>query len=685
MELLCTHFLLAALALAPAPPDTPVVTLDEVVVIGSRIPEELLRVPAGLSVVDRSDFADTRFLSLKDALGSVPGVFIQSRSGAQDVRLTIRGFGARGNGERSNTGNIRSIRVLTDGIPVSEPDGRTSLDLVDLGSTGMIEVARSNVSAVYGNASGGAVNMRTDLSFESPFAEVIGRAGSFGYHREQGRAGFTFDNGGRATVSIVNSTFDGWRDHSESSIFSGQLRVTAPLSGESRLGVLLDGASDLNRFPGPLTAAQADSAPHQANPTFVARDDRRVNRIGRLALTFNDAVAPTQDLALTFFLEPKVLQRSERNRFRDFNRYHVGGSGTWDWRTSLRSGLDSRLSLGGDEAWQDGSILFYNLEPGGSRGEELLANQREGANSAGVFVQEELIWNEHWSARFGARYDMLWYLAEDHIDPLLNDDRRFSRITPKAALSRQLGRHTIYAALGGGVEMPAFNEIDPPAPYDTLTALNPFLDPMHSTTYELGARGELRPGGAGGGGRVRYDAALYWIDIYNDIVPFDGGAYYMTAGKSRRRGAELSFDWLPIDRLRLDGAFTLSENRYITYENDLGNFSGHQVAGLPAGVLRASARYLTAMGVSGELAVESVDDYFADDANTAIADAYTTLDATVSYARAIRTNTFRLYIAGHNLTDRQYIASVFLNGLNGEFYEPGLPRNWSAGLTFHWE
>ena len=134
-----------------AAPETLVVPLQEIVVTGTRTPESALRVPAAISVIPRERFENTRGISLKDALGSTPGVLVQSRGGAQDVRVTIRGFGARGSGERSNSGNMRGIRVLTDGIPLTEPDGRTSLDLVDLGNADRIEVSRSNASALYGN------------------------------------------------------------------------------------------------------------------------------------------------------------------------------------------------------------------------------------------------------------------------------------------------------------------------------------------------------------------------------------------------------------------------------------------------------------------------------------------------------------------------------------------------------
>ena len=74
--------------------------------------------------------------------------------------------------------------------PVSEPDGRTSLDLVDVGTTDQVEVARSNVSAQYGNASGGVVNLRTNLDFDRSFLRVEESGGSFGLRRDQVTYGY---------------------------------------------------------------------------------------------------------------------------------------------------------------------------------------------------------------------------------------------------------------------------------------------------------------------------------------------------------------------------------------------------------------------------------------------------------------------------------------------------------------
>lgn len=666
---------------AAALSDTAVVPLPEVVVTGTRTLETQLRAPAAISVVNRREFSDSRGISLKDALGFVPGVFVQSRSGGQDIRITIRGFGARGNGERSNTGNIRGIRVMTDGIPVTEPDGRSSLDLVDLGSAGSVEVQRSNASALFGNATGGVVNVRSDLSFERPFVELRERAGSFGYHREQGVVGFAVGRG-RGTISVLNSTLDGWRVHSGSTSTQAQVRFTTPLDESTRLGVLLDAASNLNRFPGALDSLQFETNRRQANPTFIQRDDRRRNRIGRVAMTLDRALDTAQDLSVSLFVEPKVLQRSERNRFRDFNRYHVGGSTTYQRRERWSPTLEGRTAVGADEAYQDGAIQFYTLTASGGRGTGLVADKREGANSAGIFVEQELRWNQRWSARVAARYDNLWYLAEDHIDPTLNAEKTFARWTPKVSLSYGFDAHTVYASLGGGVEAPAFNEIDPPPGLDTLTSLNPFLEPMRSKTYEMGGKGRLAQ--LASLGEVRYDAALYWVDVYNDIVPYNGGAYFFTAGRSRRRGAELGLDWLPLRGLLVEGALTVSENRYLDYKNLVEDFSGHRIAGLPRTTFSGRARYDAPGGVSVAVRAENVGAYFADDRNAATAAAFTLLGASLGYERPVGEFALRAFVAGDNLTDQHYVASVFINGINNQFFEPGVPRNWSAGLTLRY-
>ncbi len=142
---------------------------------------------------------------------------------------------------------------------------------------------------------------------------------------------------------------------------------------------------------------------------------------------------------------------------------------------------------------------------------------------------------------------------------------------------------------------------------------------------------------------------------------------------------------LHITRVTPHGAVTVCDSRYLEYRNDLGDFSDDRIAALPETVFGASARWDDAAGLSADVTVEGAGSYFADDANTASAAAYGLLGGRVGFERMLGRNTLRAFVAGDNLLPKQYVASLFINGISGEYFEPGLPRNWSAGLDLRWQ
>ncbi|HSL88999.1 MAG TPA: TonB-dependent receptor plug domain-containing protein, partial [Ignavibacteriaceae bacterium] len=124
---------------------------DDVVVTGTRIQKKIIDIPYSVIRISNKQYQYDRKISIGDVLNFVPGVFLQSRYGNHDVRISIRGFGSR-----SNTG-IRGVRILLDGIPESEPDGQTRIEAIDFNSIGSIEIVKGNSSSLYTNAPGGVV------------------------------------------------------------------------------------------------------------------------------------------------------------------------------------------------------------------------------------------------------------------------------------------------------------------------------------------------------------------------------------------------------------------------------------------------------------------------------------------------------------------------------------------------
>jgi len=685
-----------ALAAQRAPVDTTRQRLDTVVVSATRELRSLTQVPFAVSVVRAEQWAGRSGYGIDQALSQLPGVVALSRYGTQDVRLTIRGFGTRGAGDRSNAGTSRGVRVLLDGIPETEPDGRTSFDQIDLASITRVEVLRSNGSAAYGNAAGGIVSLSSMPEFTDRFAELTQQTGSFGLQRTTVRGGAAV-GAAKTWGAVTRTTFDGWRGHSDASrtqLIGGAL---APLSGGGQLGVQLAAASNLFRLPGPLTPAQYEADPQQANATYASRDERRFNRLMRLGLTLDQPIGESQDVSAMLFVNPKMLQRSERNSFRDFTRIHSGGSLGWGTRATL-AGRTHRLRVGGDFAFQDGAIQFYSLAAGNTRG-TLTTNKAEGAQNAGLYVQDEVAVRDGLTLLVGARYDDIAYFYRDYVTPALNDRRRFTQLTPRVGLSWLVGGNTVYASYGAGVEAPAGNETDPPATGlpSAATAISPLIDPIRSHTIEAGIRRYVTVGSTGLQG-VTVDAALYRIRVNGEPVPYNGGRFYLTAGEVTRQGLEFAVaaDLAAGLTARVSG--TLSQNTYDTYRVDstyLGApgasvvLDGNQVAGLPGRVLNGSLGWRPAglpwLGL--ELGVQHFGDYYADDRNAVDVPGFTVFRAAASAERTLTGGLIaRASVAVENLTDATYVGSAFVNPdySSGQplAYESGLPRSLVLGLTF---
>ncbi len=681
--------------------DTIVYNMDPVVSIGTRMPESWIQVPLALSYIEMKDIPSGKGYGLDEILMGIPGVLAQSRYGNQDIRLTIRGYGARGAGERSNAGTSRGIRILTNGFPETEPDGRTAFDLVDISGAGGVEVMRSNASSVYGNASGGVMNIMSNTDFDSPFAAFTEELGSFGFRKEILRAGAMVGSG-RMYLSLSNTNSGGWRQQSRSTQTLVTTGLTAPLGKRTNMGVHVAATSNLFDIPGPLNQAQYDSAAEQADSLYIRRDERRFNRLGRIGVTADHGLDDNNTISASMFVQPKYLQRSERGTYRDFNRYHIGGNAMYSNMSMLSGDTRNTVLVGIDEAYQDGAILFYTLSSTGQRALPLRDNKREGANTFGAFLQDEISFGDQWLALLGVRYDNITYYSESYINLKLQDTKSFEHWTPKAGITYRISpSHSIYANLGGGVEVPAGNETDPIGTYgqDTVYSINPLLEPIQSTTVEVGTKQIVSLGDAVPRAYLTYDVALYWLQVTDDIIPYRNGRFYFTAGKTERMGVEIGGNIQFTNGFSVNAAFTFSNNEYKEYTVDsihygnpgkVADYSGNEMVGVPNLFYNIGVKYASTalMGAYISANLQHVGDYFADDANKINVPAYAILGARVGIDH-LSIGSSKFYVGGfagvNNLTDEKYIGSAWLNpdvvSGSARYIEPGLPQNFIGALS----
>jgi iron complex outermembrane receptor protein len=679
------------------------VRLPEVTVTATRTPARVLDVPLAVTVVHGEDLRGVAGNRVDQGLRTVPGVLAQSRAGGSDVRIVIRGFGARGAGDRSNAGTTRGIRILQDGVPETEPDGRTSMDLVDLAAVEELEVVRSNASALWGNAAGGVVSFSSIPAFDSPFVQGEQQAGGYGLMRYVLRAGQPV-GAARTYFVLAHTDQEGWRRNSEGRRTLLNAGLVAPIGGRTEVRLHAVAADNRWAIPGPLTRAALDADPRQANAVYAERRERRHNRLARVSAQAEHRAGERLTLQGMVFAQPKELQRSERGTYRDFDRHHAGGSLGARWAHTTLPGLAASLSAGVDHARQGGAGIFRSLTEEGGRGTEVRTHQEENSSNFGVYAQEQLSIGERLDLTLGARWDDVTYDVVDVLEPRLSDRRSFSRLSPKLGLVWHLSPiRSLYASVGGGVEAPAGNETDPVSTFgqDTVYGINPLLRPIRSTTYEVGAKAF----DGRGDGLVRafsYDLALYWTEVRDEIVPYRGGRFYFSAGAVRRRGAELGVRVVTAPGLELDAALAGNDHRYTRYAVDsvhygrpgaVADFSGNRVVGIPDVHGSAALRWSPPFRREAELevGVQWVDGFWADDANAVRVPGYALWSARLGLRRPVPLPgglTLRASVQLENLGDARYVASAFLNPdvVDGEpvAFEPGLPRHAVATVSLGW-
>ena len=243
-----------ALAAQTAPVE-PGVKLAPVVVTATRTEVAPFDVPASIDRVGSETIRDNRMqVNISEDLGGVPGVLARDRQNyAQDVQISVRGFGAR------STFGIRGVRLYVDGIPATLPDGQGQITNVDLGSADRIEVLRGPFSALYGNSAGGVIQVFTEEGSGAPTFGVGFAAAATTPSASSAKASGAIGSFGYVVSGSVFGT-DGYRDHSEAERRIGNVKLTWHPDDASKWTFVLNSvALPKAQDPLGLTRAQFDS------------------------------------------------------------------------------------------------------------------------------------------------------------------------------------------------------------------------------------------------------------------------------------------------------------------------------------------------------------------------------------------------------------------------------------------
>ncbi|EIY4974904.1 TonB-dependent receptor [Klebsiella quasipneumoniae] len=657
-----------------------------------------LDTPAAVSVVNGDEMRQAApRVNLSESLGAVPGLQVQNRQNyAQDLQLSIRGFGSR------STYGVRGLRIYVDGIPATMPDGQGQTSNIDIGSVDTIEVLRGPFSALYGNSSGGVINVTSQTGTQPPTVEASSYYGSFGTWHYGMKATGAVGDGSHAgdvdyTVSTNRFTTHGYRDHSGARKNLANARLGVRINDVSKLTLLLNSVDIKANDAGGLTADEWCDNPRQS-PRGDQYNTRKNTRQTQAGLRYERQLSAQDDLSVMMYAgERETTQFQSIPRAPQLKPSHAGG--VIDL-TRHYQGIDTRLTHRGEllvpvtltagldyenmSERRKGYENFVMVNGAPQYGEQgaLRRNERNLMWNVDPYLQTQWQLTDKLSLDAGVRYSSVWFDSNDYyITPGNGDDSgdaSYHKWLPAGSLKYALtDAWNVYLSAGRGFETPTINELSYRS--DNQSGLNFGLKPSTNDTVEIGSKTRI--------GNGLLTAALFQTDTDNEIVvdsSSGGRTSYKNAGKTRRQGMELGLDQQFGESWRLKAAWTWLDATYRTNVCGDASCNGNRIPGIARNMGYASFGYQPEQGWYAGSDIRYMSDIMANDENTAKAPSWTVVGLTTGYKWSYGRMDMDLFGRVDNLFDREYVGSVIVNESNGRYYEPAPGRNYGIGLNLAW-
>ena len=671
------------------------VPIDVIVVTGTRNAQASFDLPAAIDVVDSARIRDGQMrVNASESLNAVPGLVAQNRQNyAQDLQISSRGFGAR------SAFGVRGVRLLADGIPATMPDGQGQAATFNLDMAERIEVLRGPFSAIYGNHSGGTIQLFTRNGKGRPSVEANLMAGSYRSKKldinAQGEA-----NGVGYVVDTSRFETGGYRSHSAATRDQGFAKLTLAPTDSSSL-TLSASALQQSDTQDPLgvtwatylrdpRAGEIDATdPQTPKRTLAERYDTRKSIDHKQAgLAFEQRFGDDRLRVMAYGGKRQVIQYQAFSRFVqtpasqsgavvDFDRDFYGADINWLHVTPFAGGKLS-TTLGVDYGHSVDERKGFENFVGAQFGLKgaLRRDEADTLTNADPYVQAE--WQGgRWVLTGGLRHSRLKVSVRDRYTSNGDDSGgvSYSHTTPILGVLYKVSPVlNVYASAARGFEAPTLNELF----YSGSGAgFNFRLEPATSTHLEAGVK-------AYASANTRVNAALFQVRTRDELVvdvASGGRTSYRNASKTLRQGAELSVD------STLGGGFSgrlaMTVLRAV-YDQAFGTVpQGSRLPGVPKANLFSELAWKNSADSLGA-AIEAIasSKVYADDANREIpAPGYAILNARVQAKQEVGGWRMKQFVRLNNLTDKQYVGSLIVGDANKRFYEAAPGRNWMAGFS----
>ncbi|MGQ0442201.1 MAG: TonB-dependent receptor family protein [Methylophilaceae bacterium] len=672
---------LAALPMLAVAEHNETIHLDEVSVSASKISpvtqpnieearEAINKTAGGVTVVDMEDVREGRVSNFADTLGLATGLLAQSRFGAEETRLSIRGSGLQ------RTFHGRGIKLMQDGVPVNQADGSFDFQAIEPMATRYIEVYRGANALRYGASTlGGAINFISPSGYDADKLNVRAELGSFDYRRLGLSTGGVI---GDFDYFVSGSTFnqDGFRENAVQDAERINANFGYKISSDVETRFYIGYAKSDSALPGNLTKAQLKDDPSDAFLSTVTGQQRRDIDLFRVANKTNILLSDHSNLQLSAYF-------SDKENFHPI--FQVLDIDTQDYgfearfsQTGELFGYKNEFVLGVNPSYGVGyDDRFVNIL--GAKGAR--ANKLENrSKNIEAYAENRFYILPSVSFITGLQYTHSERDLKDQFFANTAQDESFKatyvQTNPKIGVLYDYKPNVqIYANVSRSYEPPSFGEL--------AGGVRPnIVDAQEGTTFEIGTRGNSES--------IDWDFSAYYAKLDNELLQtavFAAGnnpapaVQTTNADKTVHAGVELGLTARLPWHLEWRQSLLINKFRF----DDDNTFGNRDLPGLQKTLLRGELMYRNHGFYLGPTVEFSPQRYAVDFAETLYADNYTLF----GFKAGQQVNEhFSWFLDARNLNDKKYVAStsVILDatrpGTNQSLFLPGDGRSVYIGAEF---
>ena len=639
------------------------IDLDNVIVKSTKINANTKQIPLSVSIKNFRDEKNYNSQSsFSDFTRNTPGLFTSSSNNfSQDLRISIRGFGAR------SAFGIRGIKLIVDGIPETTPDGQSQLDNLPLGLVSSVEILRGPNANLYGNSSGGVISINTLTDSSEKYYRNSGIFGAYQYQSLQKTRILDWNNSS-LIIHYDKRRSNGYRDQSgyKSNILN--LKYINELDNNNKIVWQINYTDSPYAYDaGGLKLSDVENDRRQARKNNIDYDTYEKVKHLKTGVSWNHKRNENSFFDNYFFYQKRDFFTKLPFNFggiisldRDYY-----GLGTKYTKKHFHDNRNRTLVLGLDYLNQSDDRKRYKNDFGVQG--EMTFDQIEQFKSTGLYMLSQTNYDSGLLVRYGIRYDIN-DIGTDSSSSIVLD-----KLNPSVGLSYKVNSNdNIFFSFGTSFETPTLNEL---SNNPNGVGLNEDLKSSSSLNYEIGWRKSVS--------NLTLEAIAYVISSENEILPYEleqfpGKNFYQNVGSTSRYGLELNSQ-LSFKGGRINLSYTLSKNKFEDFLIDNNNLADNLIPGIPSQMLDLDIIFKLSRDRSLIISNRLIGERYADNANETLISSYNLLN--IKYSKEIFISS-EIFLGVNNAFNQEYFDNIRINAFGKRYYEPAPKRNFYFGLNF---